>query len=453
MKTSLHSCCQALVLLLCLWGLFSCEREQVVAVTTDFSYTVEENNYSIPVKVNLTNKTTGATNYKWTFENGQPATSTQKNPGTIVFPTAGQHRITLKAWNQDERQVKEIVLELDEAVQIDFDLEVQENDFAPVAVKVLNKTQGASTYSWTFEGGSPATSTATDPGLITFTTPGEHTITLQVANSRSHYTLSKKITVAPALAPDFDIIPENEDLEAPLKVSLQNKTISGTSYTWSAPGGQLTAPNAADTDVLFSQPGSYTVSLQASNGKETKTATRTITVKANSNLATHTDVKLGISAAHATLGSFYSTKLRQVLKKGEVTEANGSLVDLVYFGINSSFSYNKFVSPAEAQNWTFDAIPSATATVYVNSQELCNCGLNVTAEDFDSMRDDALLRGLRIVGSAEGDKQFTDAQVPRVVLFQTQDGRKGAIKIKRFVQEGSGSYVLLDVKVQKEATL
>jgi hypothetical protein len=36
-----------------------------------------------------------------------------------------------------------------------------------------------------------------------------------------------------------------------------------------------------------------------------------------------------------------------------------------------------------------------------------------------------------------------------MVLFETHDGRKGAIKIKAFVSEGIGSYIVADIKVQK----
>jgi hypothetical protein len=35
-------------------------------------------------------------------------------------------------------------------------------------------------------------------------------------------------------------------------------------------------------------------------------------------------------------------------------------------------------------------------------------------------------------------------------LFQTQEGRKGAIKIKKYVEAGQESYILVDIKVQKE---
>jgi len=48
-----------------------------------------------------------------------------------------------------------------------------------------------------------------------------------------------------------------------------------------------------------------------------------------------------------------------------------------------------------------------------------------------------------------GWHNFDNSVVPRIVLFQTRDGRKGAIKIKQFVQNGAASYIVADIKVQK----
>jgi hypothetical protein len=80
---------------------------------------------------------------------------------------------------------------------------------------------------------------------------------------------------------------------------------------------------------------------------------------------------------------------------------------------------------------------------------MCSCGLDVTADDFDQMATDALLRRLTIPSRASGLRPFTGSRVPRIVLFQTQDGRKGAIRIKAFQSDGPQSYILIDIKVQK----
>ena len=51
--------------------------------------------------------------------------------------------------------------------------------------------------------------------------------------------------------------------------------------------------------------------------------------------------------------------------------------------------------------------------------------------------------------SHKNQAPFNKDLIPRIVLFQTSDGRKGAIKIKEYVNEGLQSYILADIKIQK----
>ena len=68
-------------------------------------------------------------------------------------------------------------------------------------------TTTSAKYSWVFPGGSPATSTAQNPGNVTFNTPGEYTVSLTEIDAIGNSDPSpptRTITVLPASA-DFDI--------------------------------------------------------------------------------------------------------------------------------------------------------------------------------------------------------------------------------------------------------
>lgn len=430
--------------------LAACYKEVNRPLTVDFSYTLADTSRTVPLTVNITNQCTGATNFKWSFEGGEPATSDYENPGTIRFTAAGSHKITLEAWNADTRDSKTIVLELDSAVQVSFDAEIQVNDFSPVQVKVTNHTTGASSYNWTFQDGNPASANTEAAPTVTFTTPGPHLITLEVSNGGQKFTASKTILVKPALHTDFSVAPSpfDDDYEAPLTAVLTGKSVSYLSQQWDCPGGVLGSDTLSTNTVFFKDPGTYTITLTNNNGKETQTLSKTITVKPNSRLRTITDVKLGISTSHTDIGCFYSTRLRKVYRKGDDLTADGKEIDLVFFGLNRNFTYNKFVSPDFATSYTFPAIPGATVTRFVNKQEACNCGLSFTESDFDNMQNDVPLQALQIPITG-GGLQFDQTVVPRIILFQTADGRKGAIKIKDYVLEGSTAYIVADIKVQK----
>jgi PKD repeat protein len=442
-------CLLRLLFLLSSSGLISCYEEQEILVTTDFDYALQSDGYTVPVQLIINNNTTGADFYRWTFEGASPSSSGKKQPGAITYSNAGTYTISLEAWNDTQRDTKTITLQLDSAVTLNFDAIVQINDFATATVEIRNKTKGASTYTWTFEGGTPETSASAQPPLIAFTTPGDHLISLTVTNGREAFTTSKTITLKPALRGAFEIVPsfEDEDYEAPLMATLKNLTENGLHYTWSSTGGTITNATSERTSIFFRTPGNYIVTLQADNAKETQTIHHTIHVKPNTNLYVMRDVKLGIVGAHTSIGSFYALKTRKVIRKDELIVANEHAIDLVFFGINSSFGYCRFISPDSAAKFGFPDIPHASHTYIINTQETSS--VVFTETDFDAMVSDAPLTGLNIRLNDTKISFFNGSQAPRILLFETADGRKGAIKIKSFIADGLESYILADIKVQK----
>ncbi|MEZ4879211.1 MAG: M43 family zinc metalloprotease [Chitinophagales bacterium] len=57
-----------------------------------------------------------------------------------------------------------------------------------------NSAFSPTSWSWTFEGGNPATSTAQNP-TVTFTTPGLHQVTLTATNANGSNTITKSVNV------------------------------------------------------------------------------------------------------------------------------------------------------------------------------------------------------------------------------------------------------------------
>ncbi|RYF48935.1 MAG: PKD domain-containing protein, partial [Cytophagaceae bacterium] len=299
------------VLLLLAW---SCAKEVAIPVTIDFLAAPANATYtSVPVSISVANRTSGAEVYHWTFEGGIPATSEAKNPPLIVYQQAGTYKITLQASNSDGRvDTKTQTIQIDASLTADFGMTTIDNAYPPLTLVLANKSVGGTTFAWTFDGGTPATSMDKDPKVI-FEQPGTHTISLKVSNGRVTRQKDTTITVAPDLVPDFTYVPDNAELEAPLVVAVTNATTSATSYTW-ASGGTLSSPGAKEPTITFAKAGTYTISLTASNGKKTKTVDKTITVKPSTGIYTATDVVLGINTAQSTIGSFYSTSLHKTFK-------------------------------------------------------------------------------------------------------------------------------------------
>lgn len=436
-------------------SLFGCAKEEAIPVIVDFDVEVFNDDFSIPVQVVFINKTEGGEDYEWTFEGGIPSRSVNRNPGVIQYGQKGAYTIELTATNEDgSRDTKTLEIQIDDPVIVDFEVTNLVDNFSPASYRFQNNSSGADTFLWTFEGGIPATSTEQNPGEIVFTESGDHTITLRVSNGRETYEQQKTITVAPFLVSDFDfeIAFDDDDFQIPARVHFKNRSVSATSYEWRYEGASSFMSTEENPEVIFVQEGVQTIRLTVSNGKETKTISKQIEFFKNTNLRELTDVRFGINTAHITnsIGAFYSTADRKIYAKNEITSDIDKRIDLPFFGLSDTFTRNRFVSPDALSGTTFDELIDPKKTIFINSQELCGCSASLTVTEFDNMADDTLLESLTIQETHGGLQDFDDTSVPRIVLFQTQEGKKGAIKIKSFIRDGQDSYILTDIKIQKE---
>ena len=448
----LHLTVLCLVVALTLLLISACYKKgQPVPVNISVTDSIVGGLITVPVGVLFANNTTGADSFQWSFPGGNPATSSLRDPGTVMYAQAGSYAVTLVAWNGDERKSQEFTLHFDSSVLVAFDTAVVGNSFAPMTEKVTNKTVGASTYSWTFQGGIPDTSTLAKPPNIVFDSAGPHVITLQVSNGAQTFSLSKTIHVLPSLAAAFTLTPsfDNDDYQAPVNATVQNTSVSALFSRWSCPGATFGDTTLATTSIYFPVPGNYTVTLTTGNGKNTQQVSQTYQILPNTNLRTFTGIQLGINTAQQSIGAFYSTYLRRVFTSAQRPDTAGKWIDLVFFGLNDSFVFNKFISPDSVTDYGFSPITNPGSTVVFNSQETCGCSASLGAAAFEAMTDDSPLRAMTISGTPGGWEPFSGSIAPRIVLFQSPDGRKGAIRIDQFAQNGHGSYIVCDIKVQK----
>ena len=389
--------------------LVACIDEVALPVAVDFQAEIVNGDNSAPVRVKITNDTEGADTYKWTFEGGNPSTSSDRNPGTIIYEQEGEYTIVLEASNRDgSSDLKEVKIQVKPTILIGFDVTVIDDNFSPVEVQIQNTTQGAITYNWTFEGGNPSSSNEENPSNIVFTTPGTHTIKLQVSNGEEQFEMEKTIEVAPLLVADFEysVASEDDDFQVPVTMYLENKSISATNYSWTFQGADINTSNEENPELVFTTPGVYTIVLTSSNSKVEETVTKTIEVFENTNIRVFENIKLGINTAHSNnaIGAYFSSENRKVYTKADVTEDVGNSIDITFFGLNSDFTFNRFVSPDDVQSFAFEAIPNATKTKFINTLEDCNCGINFSENDFDNMINDTPIKDLQINETTEGLK-------------------------------------------------
>jgi PKD repeat protein len=442
-----------ILLFLLLLLFISCYKESFIPIEGDFTTSFVSGDESVPVIIKIDSDVTGADTYTWKFEGGSPSTSSRKNPGEILYTTQGTYDITLTMTNVDgesKKITKEIVVK--EGIAIQFTSQIVQSNYSPVEVEINNTTPGEGlVFTWSFQGGNPATFTGSRPPNVVFSTPGDHNISLTVSNGFESQTQIQTVNVAPNLISSFSYSPtfEDDDYQASVTINFVNESVSATQFNWTFQGGNPATATTENPVVTFANAGVHQVTLVASNGKTSQSFSKTITVEPDTNLRVFNDLKIGINSAHATVGAMFSTTTRQVYKASDINSQNSALIDIAFQGLNSNFTYNKFISPSQVSNYGFLALANPQNTIFINSQELCNCGLNFTITQFDAMTNDSPLQPLTIAYNAAGNQEF-GSSFPRMVLFKTQDGRKGAIKIKNIVQSGLNSYILCDIKVQKQ---
>ncbi|PWG79406.1 PKD domain-containing protein [Pararcticibacter amylolyticus] len=243
-----------------------------------------------PLSVNFVNTSTplsGGT-YTWNFGNGQ--TSTSVHPGTMVFDPdpAGKdttYVITLKA----STGCKETVF-TDSVVVRPKPLAVLSPDktwgCSPLEISFRNQSKGgASTYTFDFGDGQTYVTNDTLSVRHTFSSAKTDTITvrLKAENECGTDTASYNIVIYPnTIVPRLIVDGDRRFGCAPLTVRFDNHTEGANRFFWDFKDGSTANTTSAPESNIhtFTVPGTYDVSLFATNGCSSATDTKTITVYA-----------------------------------------------------------------------------------------------------------------------------------------------------------------------------
>ena len=229
------------------------------------------------------------TTWNWTFEGGNPATSTAQNP-TVTYNNAGSYNVTLTAGNADGSDTKTMI----DYIQVISPVIAPVADFAATQSAITEgesvtfsdlSTSNPSSWNWTFEGGTPATSTAQNP-KVTYASEGIYSVTLKATNSSGSDTKTATgfITVNRIpTPPEADFVADITSIKEGESVSFTDQsTNTPTSWNWTFEGGTPVSSTAQNPTVTYNTLGTYTVTLSASNldGSDSESKVEYITVNA-----------------------------------------------------------------------------------------------------------------------------------------------------------------------------
>ncbi|WP_020526973.1 LamG domain-containing protein [Flexithrix dorotheae] len=160
------------------------------------SFSVDKEEITQGLTVNFSDSSAGnPTNWIWTFEGGTPSTSREKNP-EITYEHPGNYDVTLVASNENKSSILTkkayiTVLKPNPELKASFSSDLG-NIYQGQTITFSDSSAGNPTnWIWTFEGGTPSTSTERNP-KITYEYPGNYDVTLIASNENKSSILTKK---------------------------------------------------------------------------------------------------------------------------------------------------------------------------------------------------------------------------------------------------------------------
>lgn len=231
--------------------------EQMSAVTVVASPEASFTTQTSLLLATFTNTSTNAngTNYFWDFGDGNISSDT--NP-THTYSENGTYEVTLTITSNCGSTTYTELVTVNDGTYPDFAASTT-NGCTPLVVEFDDMSDSTLTWLWTFEGGTPATSTEQNP-TVTYPTAGSYDVTLEVTTNTGHsYTVMQEDFVDVALSPfpTFEI--EVNDMIA----IFTNNSSNATSYLWDFGDGNISSD--VNPTHLYEEDGEYIVQLTAFN--------------------------------------------------------------------------------------------------------------------------------------------------------------------------------------------
>lgn len=137
-------------------------------------------------------------------------------------------------------------------------------------------TGSPTSWTWTFNGGTPASSTLQNPGNVCFNAPGSYNVTLLISNGINTDDTTIVVTVNNCSSgPVANFSASATTICASTCINFTDlSTGNPTSWNWQFPGGTPSSSSAQNpASVCYYTPGSYSVTLIVSDGTNSDTLT------------------------------------------------------------------------------------------------------------------------------------------------------------------------------------
>ena len=256
-----------------------CVKEEEVTITVlpelkpDFDVAIVDRCDKLPI-VEITNNSVGATSYFWDFGDGR--TSTAQNPPSFQYDNEGVYTITLRIENalcQDSVSSEANSIIDDNNIFLST-IRMPESPTICRGESAELNVVGGDNFEWT-----PTTGLSDPTSRNPIASPDQTTIyTVRISNlDGGCFTDSTvTVTVVDKLVLDFDVT-HSPECGAPATILFNSKNTGDGNWVWDLGNGDsINVSNP--TEYTYTQAGTYTIKLKATNGACDEEQTTTITV-------------------------------------------------------------------------------------------------------------------------------------------------------------------------------
>ena len=216
------------------------------------------------------NSTNNPTSWKWTFSGGSPSFSNYSNPA-VAFNSPGTYDVKLVVSNAvgSDSIVKTgyITVAMTPKPVANFYASNTSTTTGSYVYFYDNSTNYPTSWKWIFTGGTPSSSTYSNPYVV-YNTPGKYDVKLVVSNTGGSDSIVKTgyitVTITPKPVANFNA--SNTSITTGSYVYFyDNSTNYPTSWKWIFTGGSPSSSTYNNPYVVYNTPGKYDVKLMVSN--------------------------------------------------------------------------------------------------------------------------------------------------------------------------------------------
>lgn len=185
-------------------------------------------------------------------------------------------------------------------------------------------------------------------------------------------------------------------------------------------GSPYTTTGVRDpTGLIIHFAGDITITLTATRGDQTDTKSQTITVGGETAVKTSASLEFAVESESSTYGRFFIVDelgRGEVHFESEISDFDGPYAVLAFANIGTSVLY--FESPDS---------PSYNITDAINTKVMNFVTTEFSLDDFFTIENGSSFESVSVTND---DESFGSSSLPRIVLFETSDGRKGAVHVR-----------------------